>query len=158
MLLWYKIWLLNGFPRIRAKPNPLGKRTRVCESFSSRQPSRESFILASPCNVSPFISNLRRKRCRPPLHFHALPEGPKSRSIHKTKLTRATCRRRTGNQVPRAEIFGDLITADHKVLNEDCQSRNNHRYANVVQDSGTQWLQSCPCKTTSSQETEKSLR
>ena len=29
----------------------------------------------------------------------------------------------------RAEKFGDLITADHKVLNEDCESRNNHRYA-----------------------------
>ena len=29
----------------------------------------------------------------------------------------------------RAENFGDLITADHKVLSENCESRNNHRYA-----------------------------
>ena len=27
----------------------------------------------------------------------------------------------------RAENFGDLITADHKVLSEGCESRNNHR-------------------------------
>ena len=40
--------------------------------------------------------------------------------------------------VLRAEIFGDLIAADHKVLSEGCESRNNHRYAVVVQDLATQ--------------------
>ena len=45
------------------------------------------------------------------------------------------------------KIFGDLITADHKVLSEGCESRNNHRYAIVVQDLATQWIQSYPCKT-----------
>ena len=34
-------------------------------------------------------------------------------------------------------IFGDLITADHKVLSDNCESRNNHRYAVVVQDLAT---------------------
>ena len=34
-----------------------------------------------------------------------------------------------------------------KVLNEECESRNNHRYAIVVQDVVTQWIQSLPCKT-----------
>ena len=53
--------------------------------------------------------------------------------------------------------FGDFITADHKVFNEGGESRKNHRYAVVVQDLDTQWVQSCPCKTIS-QETEKSLR
>ena len=33
-----------------------------------------------------------------------------------TKFTRASCRRRAGEAVPRAEKFGDLITGDHKVL------------------------------------------
>ena len=41
--------------------------------------------------------------------------------------------------------FGDLITADHQVLSESCESRNNHRYAIVVQDLATQWIQSSPC-------------
>ena len=33
--------------------------------------------------------------------------------------------------------FGDLITADHKVFNEEGESRNNHRYTAVVQDFAT---------------------
>ena len=39
------------------------------------------------------------------------------------------------------KIFGDVITADHKVLSEGCESGNNHRYAIVVQDLATQWIQ-----------------
>ena len=49
--------------------------------------------------------------------------------------------------VPRAEHFGDLTKADHKVLSEESESRNNHRYVVVVQDLATQWLQSYPCTT-----------
>ena len=44
----------------------------------------------------------------------------------RTKITRAPCRRRNGEAVPRAENFGNLITADHKVLSDNCESRNNH--------------------------------
>ena len=64
----------------------------------------------------------------------------------RTKITRAPCRRRNGGAVLRAENIGDLITADHKVLSESCESRNNHRYAVVVQDLATQWIQAYPCK------------
>ena len=62
----------------------------------------------------------------------------------RTKITRAPCRRRNGEAVLRAENFGDLITADHKVLSDNCESRNNHRYAVVVQDLATQWIQAYP--------------
>ena len=31
------------------------------------------------------------------------------------------------------------MTADHKVLSEGCESRNNHRYAVVVKDLATQF-------------------
>ena len=64
----------------------------------------------------------------------------------RTKITRAPCRRRNGGAVLRAENFGGLITADHKVLSENCESRNNQRYAVVVQDLATQWIQAYPCK------------
>ena len=64
----------------------------------------------------------------------------------RTKITRAPCRRRSGGAVPRAENFGDLITADQKVLSDNFESRNNHRYAVVVQDLSTQWIQAYPCK------------
>ena len=41
----------------------------------------------------------------------------------RTKITRAPCRRRNRGAVPRSENFGDLITADHKVLSVNCESR-----------------------------------
>ena len=76
----------------------------------------------------------------------------------RTKITRAPCRRRIGGAVSRAENFGDLITADHEILSEDCASRNNHRYAVVVQDLATRWIQAYPCKNKTSQETQRSLQ
>ena len=85
-------------------------------------------------------------------HF---PKDPNCDICLKTKITRSSCRRRAGAVVPRAEHFGDLITADHKVLSEESESRNNIRYAVVVQDLATQWIQSYPCKSKSSQETQK---
>ena len=48
--------------------------------------------------------------------------------------------------------YGDLTTAEHEVLNEGRESRNNHRYAVVVQVLATQWN---PCQAKTSQETEK---
>ena len=86
---------------------------------------------------------------------------PKDRNCEicqRTKITRAPCRRRSGGTVLRAEIFGDLTTADHKVRSENCESRNNHRYAVVVQDLATQWIQYFPCETKTSQETQRSLQ
>ena len=53
------------------------------------------------------------------------PTFPEDRNCEiclRTKMTRAPCRRRTATVVPRAENFGDLITADHKVLREGCES------------------------------------
>ena len=88
--------------------------------------------------------------------LHALSEGPKLRYLLEDKITRASCRRRAGTVVPRAANSGDLMTADHKVLSEESESRDNHRYAVVVQDLATQWLQSYPCKTKTSQENQKS--
>ena len=76
----------------------------------------------------------------------------------RNKIIRAPCRRRNGEAVPRAANFGDLITADHKVLSDNCESRNNHRFAVVVQDLATQWIQAYPCKNKTSQETQKSLQ
>ena len=108
---------------------------------------------------------------------HELPLGPRAKMVPgkhnilthfpkdqycdtclRTKITRASCRRRTGTVVSRAEIFGDLIIPDHKVLSEGCDSRHCHRYAVVVQDLATQWIQSYPCTTKTSQETMKSLQ
>ena len=88
-------------------------------------------------------------------HF---PEDRNCEICQRTKITRAPYRKRTGEALLRAEKFCDLITADHKVLSEGCESRNNHRHAVVVQDLATQWIQSYPCKTKTSQETQRSLQ
>ena len=69
-----------------------------------------------------------------------------ARSVRGPKLQGPHAEDAIGGAVPRAENFGDLITAEHKVLNESCESRNNHRYAIVVQDLATQWIQAYPCK------------
>ena len=73
------------------------------------------------------------------VHTH-FPKDRNCEICKRTKITRAPCRRRKGEAVPRADNFGDLITADHKVLSDNCESRNNHRYAVVVQDLATRWI------------------
>ena len=87
-------------------------------------------------------------------HFTKHPNGD---ICLKTKITTNSCRRRAGTVVPGAQNSGDLITADHKILSEGSESRNNRRYAVVVQNLATQWEQSNPSKTKTSQETQKNL-
>ena len=87
----------------------------------------------------------REDLCKHNVHTH-FPKDRNCEICQRTKITRAPCRRRKGEAVPRADNFGDLITADHKVLSDNCESRNNHRYAVVVQDLATQWIQAYPCK------------
>ena len=67
----------------------------------------------------------------------------------------ADFRKNRKRSILRAEKYGDLITAEHKVFNEGRESRNNHRYAAVVQVLATLWN---PCQTKTSQETEKNSR
>ena len=72
------------------------------------------------------------------IHF---PKDRNCEICQRTKTTRAPCRRRTGEALPRAEKFGAMITADQKVLNEGCESRDNHQYAVGVQDLAAEWIQ-----------------
>ena len=81
-----------------------------------------------------------------------------AKSVKGPKIQGPHCRTRNGGAIPRADNFGVLITADHKVLGENCKSRNHHRYAIVVHDLATQWIQSYPCKTKTSKETQRSLQ
>ena len=92
-----------------------------------------------------------------PSVFTHFPKDPNCEIRLKTKITRASGGRRANAVVPKAEHVGDFITADHKLLIEESESRNNHRYAVVVQDLATQWLQSYPGKSKSSQEPQKNL-
>ena len=103
-----------------------------------------------------------RAKVEPGLGKHSVfthfPKDPNCDVCLKTKTTRASCRKRANAVMPRAENFDDWIAADHKVVREESESRNNHRFAVVVQDLATQWLQSYPWKTKTSQETQKNLQ
>ena len=59
---------------------------------------------------------------------------PWSCEICQRTVSQGPVQKTNGAAVPRAENVGDLTTADHKVLSDNCESRNNHRYAVVVQD------------------------
>ena len=91
------------------------------------------------------------------VHTH-FPKDRNCEICKRTKITRVPCRRREGEAVPRAVNFDDLITADYKVQSDNCEFRNNHRYAVVVQDLATQWIQTYPCKNKISQETQRRLQ
>ena len=56
------------------------------------------------------------------VHTH-FPKDQNFEICKRTKITRAPCRRRNGEAVPRAVNFGDLIAADHKVPSDNCESR-----------------------------------
>ena len=48
--------------------------------------------------------------------YTRFPQDRNCEVCQRTKMSRAPCRRRNGGAVLRAENFGDLITADHKVV------------------------------------------
>ena len=139
------------------------------ESLRSDKKDENDWLADVPFWFEVFMENLKPTEVHAPAHtsqdsysehpakvarksrthsiFTHFPKGRNCGVCLRTKITKASCRRRTGEALPRAEKFGDLTTADHNVFNEGCESRDNHRYAVAVQDLATQWIQSYPCKT-----------
>ena len=65
---------------------------------------------------------------------HSLPEGPELRHLFEDENNEGVLQKTHSNGRAQGGKIGDLITADHKLLSGGCESRNNHRYAVVVQD------------------------
>ena len=80
-------------------------------------------------------------------YLHSFRERPKLRYLLEYENNKVFLQKTNWYIRVQSGKFGDLITADHKVFSEGCESRHNHRYAVVVQDLATQWIQSYPCKT-----------
>ena len=99
----------------------------------------------------------REDLCKHSVETH-FPKDRNCEICQTTKITRAPCRRRVGGAVLRAEKIGDLITADHKVLSDNCESRNNHRYAVGGAGLGHPMDPSISVQTKTSQETQRSLQ
>ena len=70
---------------------------------------------SSSHEVSLESTTKRREDLRKHSVYTHLPEDRSCEICERTRITRAPCRRRNGEAVPRADKFGDLITADHKV-------------------------------------------
>ena len=82
----------------------------------------------STTSSSPSSSNIKRETQR----IYTLSQGSKLRDLQATFMTRS--RRNSKSHIPARFKFGDIITADHKILNEEGESRNNPRYDIEVQD------------------------
>ena len=95
---------------------------------------RESSHASSSHEVSLEPTTKRREDLGKHSVYTHFPQDRNCKICKRTKIRRSPCRRRNGGTVPCAEKFGDFITTDHKVLGDNCESRNNHRYAVVVQD------------------------
>ena len=67
-----------------------------------------------------------------------------------SKIQNAACKTKADpalDALPEPEEFGDSLTADHAIINEDDKSRSNDRVALIIQDRKTHWLQAYPFKT-----------
>ena len=164
------------FPKPSKNPKPNKDETTIergdplCSDIPEwLQEFRENLVMTeflntethTPVLLMNYLWSLRLREVRIRVNTVFILISQKDRNCEicqRTKITRAPCSRRIGRVVLRAENFGDLITADHKVLSESCESRNNHRFAIVVQDLAAPWVQSYPCKPKTSQETQRSLQ
>ena len=90
--------------------------------------------------------------------FYTLLEDPECEVCKFTTTTRVPGWIRweaRGDRARHPLKFGDAFTADHKVLSEENESRLHHRYAVVVQDLDSHWIQCYPTKRKVAQETMK---
>ena len=74
-------------------------------------------------------------------YLHIFPKTQVVKFASATKVTRATCRRNSQSHTPRATKFADIILLllTRTVFKEE--RRSKHRYAIVVQDLATPWIQ-----------------
>ena len=162
---WDNIWIYNK------QPHPLGSPRRASnrspdpwsvwpEADTSCGRQRAKTRRSSSSRISPQLTWKYYRQ-----HF-LLPHPPAKPASHrarrKTNLityfpTASNCEVRRCMKVARApsginpddqtdkiqiaERCGDMVTADHKVLNEEQESRLHHKYAVVVQDLATEWTQ-----------------
>ena len=82
-------------------------------------------------------------------HF---PKDPNCEVCKHTVITKAAIHRQFTSHIPRETKFGEIISADHKVLSQEGGSRNSLSHENVVQSLVTEWIQSCQTRTKTSNE------
>ena len=92
--------------------------------------------------------------------FTHFPKCPNCVICQNNKAHRAYCKSggdiRT-DSLPSPTRFGEMITADHKIMNDDDASREEDRTACVIQDKWSYWLQAYPAPTKSTADTKRAL-
>ena len=93
--------------------------------------------------------------------FTHFPKSDKCEICRDNKTHRAYCRShsaaREGN-LPIPKKFGDMLTADHKILGDEDESLQGDKVACVIQDKATYWLQAYPAPTKSADETANAFK
>ena len=119
-------WLQDFKENLVDDSSPSEARRNPAPKDQDTSSSSHELPMESPAKVEAGLGKHR-------VHTH-FPKDPNCDICLKTKVTRASCRRRAGTVVPRAENFGDLTTADHKVLSEQRSSicRGGARFGNSV--------------------------
>ena len=102
---------------MRQRKNRLRDLAEWLEEFTDNLEDTE---MPAPAHISHDTDSERPTKVASKKHriFTHLPKDGNCDICMRTKITGAPCRKRTADAVHRAETFGDLITADHKVLNE----------------------------------------
>ena len=122
--------------------------SHCCEGFCGQSPDSENVSVeqsvVEPKETTPDDMSLSSEGKLTNLRvFEERSTGPKSsmptgqaQCFH-TKVTRATCRncpKARGDRIHHPQKFGDAKTADHKIVDEENESRLQHRLAVVLQD------------------------
>ena len=92
------------------------------------------------------------------IHF---PKDPNCPVCNETRIQRARCAEKTEHEpedLPEPKKFGDALTADHAIVNEDDRERDRDKVALVILDKFSRWLQSFPCPNKSAKETIKAFQ
>ena len=136
------------------------------QATGNREPAnemnKEDPTQGIPVWLQPFTVNLEDLETHVLAHSSAREKSDSEGDASKVETQKkrkhsvhAYFRKNQKRSILQAEKYGDLITAEHKILYEGRESRNNHRHAVVVQVLATQWN---PCQTKTAQETEKNVR
>ncbi|MDP7647377.1 MAG: DNA (cytosine-5-)-methyltransferase, partial [Candidatus Woesearchaeota archaeon] len=133
----------------RATSSERTKEKRLAEqSLKAKQKrkSKKKSRTCSTCEHNPFT------------HF---PRDPNCWICNQCKVHRAYLKPKSGpapDGLPEPKEFGDAITSDHKIINEDDESRDHDKIAQVTQDKATSWLQSYASETKATAEVKKAFQ
>ena len=97
--------------------------------------------LRAPLDEGLVGSNSSKLRFDPKLNKHNtlthFPKDPNCPICNSCKTNRSHCRSRTHGEpdsLPEPKKFADAVTADHKILDEDDESRQHDRVALIIMD------------------------